>query len=64
MHALGITHRDIKLENILIGQDLQVKLCDFGSCSFKDVIDIDGSNRDQVSEDIENNTTPNYRSPE
>ena len=32
IHTLGICHRDIKPQNLLINQDLQViKLCDFGN---------------------------------
>ncbi len=29
-----VTHRDIKLENILFGSDRNIRLCDFGSCVF------------------------------
>lgn len=35
LHSLGITHRDIKLSNILINNDkypiTKVKICDLGS---------------------------------
>lgn len=35
MHLNGVTHRDIKLENILEGSDTEFKLCDFGSATGK-----------------------------
>ena len=30
MEEKGISHRDIKLNNILLGVDLEPKICDFG----------------------------------
>jgi len=35
MHALEIVHRDIKSHNVLIDQNLNVKVCDFGLAKFK-----------------------------
>jgi 3-phosphoinositide dependent protein kinase-1 len=31
LHSMGLIHRDIKLENIVIGADLNAKLVDFGT---------------------------------
>jgi len=33
MHKSGISHRDIKLENILVDTNLQVKIADLGFAS-------------------------------
>ena len=34
MQSKNITHRDLKLENILIDSDLNMKIADFGYASF------------------------------
>ena len=34
LHNLGITHRDMKPENILIGDDGKIKIADFGLGNF------------------------------
>lgn len=37
LHVNGVSHRDIKLENILEGVDGEFKLCDFGSATGRTV---------------------------
>lgn len=71
MHKYGYSHRDIKLENVLINKAGQYKLCDFGSVTEKVevsltqvVTSVDKNNRLAIEEDIEKHTTPFYRSPE
>lgn len=39
MHRRGIFHRDLKDENVVIDQRLQVKLIDFGSAVWEDLRD-------------------------
>jgi len=55
MHSMEIVHRDIKSQNILIDQNLQVKVCDFGLAKFKADI---GKGAMQYA------GTPSYMAPE
>ena len=33
IHSAGILHRDIKMENILVDENCDIKICDFGLSS-------------------------------
>lgn len=44
LHSLNIAHRDIKFENLLMNDDYQIKICDFGLATYnKQMTDICGS---------------------
>lgn len=37
VHNSGYFHRDIKIENVILGKDEVYKICDFGSCTDQSV---------------------------
>ncbi|XP_059472431.1 cyclin-G-associated kinase isoform X2 [Neocloeon triangulifer] len=69
MHAQQppITHRDLKIENLLIGANGQIKLCDFGSATMKTFhpdLMWSAAQRSLLEDEMAKFTTPMYRAPE
>lgn len=56
LHARGCVHGDIKMQNVLLTHDLQIKLCDFTSVLF--------SNAAVPATDCLTVGTPQFRAPE
>ena len=55
IHASGIVHRDIKSHNVLIDNNLNIKICDFGLARFQ---------ADLNKGDMQFAGTPAYMAPE
>ncbi|KAM3139596.1 hypothetical protein pb186bvf_008241 [Paramecium bursaria] len=66
IHQLGIAHRDIKSENILLTKDFQIKFIDFGSARdmFDDTIEGSGNGRKGKKSFKHFVGTPQFMAPE
>lgn len=63
LHENGYSHRDLKVENILIGPSKEYVLCDFGS-AHQGSLDPEAHGHNFVEENILKFTTLAYRAPE
>nr|CCC93562.1 putative protein kinase [Trypanosoma congolense IL3000] len=62
-HSKGVAHRDLKAENLLLGKDNQLLVCDFGFCSTYHVGDVD-ENDNTANDLLLPIGTLHYTSPE
>ncbi|CAD7973540.1 unnamed protein product [Amoebophrya sp. A25] len=65
-HKPPVVHQDLKVENIILGNDNNWKLCDFGSWT-SDRVDLSNASRQEImrkQDHYEENVTMMYRPPE
>jgi serine/threonine protein kinase len=66
LHLLGLIHRDIKLENIVIDRDDTIKICDFAFCEWDSLRRVGPANADFILKKERGHVlgTPGYIAPE
>ena len=61
MQSNNVAHRDLKLENILIDEDLNLKITDFGFATYKDITSLNSfrGSKTYMAPEIKENKTYN-----
>lgn len=64
IHAYGVTHRDLRPCNILLGNDFKCRIGDFASASLVSYEQVPEENKPGIKRDIDLCTVPCFRAPE
>jgi serine/threonine protein kinase len=62
IHSKSVVHRDLRPDNVLLGNDFRLKLADFGSSAF--IEELQTMSRPKLSADTYRNIFPHYQAPE